>query len=310
MTMHNNGLCSVCCVGYKHDKFLEDCIQSIWNNDYKNIEIIALDDGSEDGSIDKLKLLQTQSPCPFIIIDQEHTGNIAQNCNTTCSQAKGEFILFISLDDILLENAISEKMKIMNYDKNIMFVANSQVLMLEKGKIKKHHPELLLDSLKNPKIDDLLELEYNKFGSFYVQTAIFRKYIVDCVGGFDNNMVGDDIILRTKIFLYMKKNYKYSFRIIYSPSLLYRIHDSNIHKNSIRQLQTVIQYCDKYWRDREYPDILKEWLFHALNNNSFFDALKIFTFSPKASHLLLDQDVQKFLYISAIKKFINDNKSK
>lgn len=36
----NSPLLSFLCVSYNHEKFIEDCIKSIWNNDYKNIEIL------------------------------------------------------------------------------------------------------------------------------------------------------------------------------------------------------------------------------------------------------------------------------
>ena len=47
----NKKLISFCCLSYNHENYIEQCIRSIWNQNYKNIEILALDDGSKDNSV-------------------------------------------------------------------------------------------------------------------------------------------------------------------------------------------------------------------------------------------------------------------
>lgn len=59
----SNQLLSVCCLSYNHEQYIEKCIKSIWNQNYDNIEILALDDGSSDGSINILNSLKGSQPC-------------------------------------------------------------------------------------------------------------------------------------------------------------------------------------------------------------------------------------------------------
>ena len=69
-------LLSICCLVYNHAPFIKDNIESIWNSDYNNLEIIVVDDGSKDESSDILKNLQKVSPYPMTIILQKNTGNV------------------------------------------------------------------------------------------------------------------------------------------------------------------------------------------------------------------------------------------
>ena len=64
-------LLSVCCLGYKHARFLEENVRSICAIDYPNIEIIAVDDGSQDNSVELLNRLAAEIPLKMTVIGQE-----------------------------------------------------------------------------------------------------------------------------------------------------------------------------------------------------------------------------------------------
>ena len=89
------GLCSICCLGYNHAEFLTECIVSIWDQTYRNIEIIAVDDGSSDKSVEILNQLKNRSPFKMTVISQSNTGNIGKNFNTAMKQFKGSLYLLL-----------------------------------------------------------------------------------------------------------------------------------------------------------------------------------------------------------------------
>ena len=258
--MTENNLLSICCLGYNHAPFIEANIRAIWDSGCKDIEIIAVDDGSKDNSGEILKKLQKQSPIPMKVLLQENTGNIAHNFNVAWHEAKGKYITFMALDDVLQSDKIAEAINYLEQDEKCAFVASSVITGIDNdGNICNNIPSLKLNFLKNPIIDDLLELEYLEFGAFYLQGSFFRKDIVDAVGGFDEDMLGDDIVLRTKVFRYIKQHPELSFKILTCPLCSYRQHDGNIHSNHMRQIKIVTQYLGRYWPDKPIPQILLTW---------------------------------------------------
>lgn len=282
------GLCSICCLGYNHHAFLKECIEAIWHQEYKHVEIIVVDDGSSDDSVNLLQELAVISPVPMKVISQKNTGNIGGNFNVALKEAVGEFVLFTSLDDKLYPHAILEKLTLMNEDPNVVFSANSKITGIDEfSNVNKTIPPLALDKMENVSANDLLELEYREFGAYYIQGTVFRKDVVDEIGGFDEDMLGDDLILRTKICHYLKQHPEKTFQVIKSPACYYRMHDNNIHKNSYRQVKIVAMYLEKYWGNRKPPVLLRRWMRHYIKHSSFKDGWKVFFINDLTRRYLL-----------------------
>ena len=130
-------LLSVCVVSYNHEKYIKECIESIWNNDYKNIEILALDDGSKDNSANILKELQKNSPYPMTVFVQKNSGNIGANFNKLFKAAKGEYITVLACDDKLAENTLNFKIQKFLADKNLAFICHSKINGIAKYEYKR-----------------------------------------------------------------------------------------------------------------------------------------------------------------------------
>ena len=259
----NSSLLSFLCVSYNHEKFIENCMKSIWNNDYKNIEVIVLDDGSKDNSVKILNKLKEQSPFSMKIIAQENTGNIGANFNKLISEASGEFLSFISCDDMVIENTIFQKIQELVNNKNLAYICHSKIIGVDNnGERINTVPPLTLDIIKNPTVEDILNLDYKEIGSYYIQGAIYRKAIIDNSGGFDDDMICDDIIFRTKLSRYMLKHPELELKVLKTPAIYYRRHENNISSNALRQVKGVMQYYRRYWNDKELPEMFYKWLYN------------------------------------------------
>ena len=82
---------------YNVDKFLDRCLQSVINNTYRNLEIICVNDGSTDHSIDILHRYKSIDE-RVIIIDKEN-GGLSSARNVGLDIAAGEYISFVDSDD-------------------------------------------------------------------------------------------------------------------------------------------------------------------------------------------------------------------
>ncbi len=295
-------LVSVCCLGYKHAQYLKENITELWESEYRAIEIIVVDDGSGDGSVELLQELAGNSPFPMKIIAQENTGNVARNFNNAWREAQGEYICFISLDDVLCRDAILSKIALMQNNKQLAFVANSKIIGIDSASqpVDAVAP-LTLDSIKNPSVDDLINLEYEEFGAFYLQGVLFRKDVVDAVNAFDEDMIGDDIVLRCKVFFYLKNNPQYSFKILDKPACYYRIHGGNVHKNTARQVKIVAEVLERFFPDKKNPEIFYEWVNSVILSSRFEDYIGLFAYNNRLNTLLLNKRIVRMLKSNAVR---------
>lgn len=78
---------------------IEKCISSVENQTYKNIEILAINDGSTDNSINILRKLEKKNN-NIIIIDKKNEG-VAYTRNLGIKKATGDYIMFIDNDDYI-----------------------------------------------------------------------------------------------------------------------------------------------------------------------------------------------------------------
>jgi alpha-1,3-rhamnosyltransferase len=102
-------LVTVCIPSYNHSKYVRDCIQSVVNQDYENIELIIIDDGSTDASVELIKKLEDDCTSRFKRFEIRSRPNkgLCATLNEALNWAKGEYFSPIASDDILLNHKIS-----------------------------------------------------------------------------------------------------------------------------------------------------------------------------------------------------------
>ena len=102
--MNSTPLVSVLVPVYNVEKYLDECIDSIESQTYKNLEVIFVNDGSTDSSLD---ILNRRKHNNYVVISQQNSGSASAR-NTCMHYAKGEFLTFLDSDDMLLPGAIAD----------------------------------------------------------------------------------------------------------------------------------------------------------------------------------------------------------
>ena len=87
-------------------QYLYDAVGSVIRQTLQEIEIICVDDGSTDNSLDILKQMANDDN-RMVIIHQENQG-LSCARNTGVKYAHGEYLYYMDSDDILLENCLKE----------------------------------------------------------------------------------------------------------------------------------------------------------------------------------------------------------
>jgi glycosyltransferase involved in cell wall biosynthesis len=105
---------SICIAAYNQAEYLEDCIESCYNQTMQAHEILVCNDGSTDNTREiaerymfkELPLIES----PVRVINQVNKG-LPSARNTLIMNATGDYILFLDSDDVLMENAIEKLTK-------------------------------------------------------------------------------------------------------------------------------------------------------------------------------------------------------
>lgn len=103
---------------YNSENYIKDCIESILNQDYENIELILINDGSHDNSLAICNNYITDKRVR--IISQENRG-VSYTRNVGIQNSTGEYIVFVDSDDYIESNMCSTYNNILNkYDVDLI----------------------------------------------------------------------------------------------------------------------------------------------------------------------------------------------
>lgn len=116
------GLLTIVIPYYNMGDYIEDCLNSIINSTYKNVEIILINDGSsQETSIEKLNELKL---CNNIkIINQDNKG-LAETRNIGAKIAKGEYLAFIDADDKVEPTYYAKTINALAFNDNVFFAGS------------------------------------------------------------------------------------------------------------------------------------------------------------------------------------------
>ena len=107
-----NPLVSVIIPNYNHSQYLENRIVTVLNQTYQNIEVIILDDKSNDNSLEVIERYRNHPKVALIVVNEQNTGSPFKQWDKGINLAKGELIWIAESDDYneltFLEEMITE----------------------------------------------------------------------------------------------------------------------------------------------------------------------------------------------------------
>lgn len=114
---------------YNVSDYIEDCMRSVMNQTYNDIECILVDDASSDDSIAKCErmIAAYQGPMKFTVMHHETNRGVSAARNTGTERATGDYVLFVDSDDELSDDCIEKLIKPMMNDGTIEMVMGNHV---------------------------------------------------------------------------------------------------------------------------------------------------------------------------------------
>lgn len=112
-------LVSVIIPVYQAEDYIESCINSLVKQSYDDLEIILVDDGSTDSSLNKCQAYAAFSK-KIVVLRQNNQGASAAR-NKGLEYCHGQYIFFMDADDWIVENAISSMVEVMKKNNDLVF---------------------------------------------------------------------------------------------------------------------------------------------------------------------------------------------
>ncbi len=181
---------------YNTEKYLAKCLDSIINQTYTNLEIILLNDGSKDGSINIMKEYADKDS-RIRIIDRENRG-VAISRNELIASASGEYLMFIDSDDTVSEYIVEDMV-------DAMIETNSDLVMCPLCRVYENTDlsKLVVDRRAGRETFDRVKIFYNYVAveDYYHSPAAklySRKALKDVE--FPLNRIYEDTFAENKIY--------------------------------------------------------------------------------------------------------------
>ncbi len=142
---------SIIMASYNYAEYIKQAIESILSQTYKNWELIIVDDGSTDNSIDVIKYYVEKFD--NILLYQHKNGinkGLSETLQLGLKKSAGKYIAFLESDDYWADNYLEEKINVVNNNPDVKFIFNATELFGDEEVIKEH----LKNTSDNPPIEE------------------------------------------------------------------------------------------------------------------------------------------------------------
>lgn len=228
---------------YNHAVFVQDSIRSVINQTYKNIELIIIDDGSTDQSVNKIKEMLFECEQRFTRFEFRDRPNkgLCNTLNEALEWAQGDYFCVIASDDQMLPEKTS--LQISSFKSDTVGVFGGVNIINNKNQILSSR----VREYSETGFEDILLNKHDLPAS----SQMFKTDILRQVGGYNPNVKVEDWDLLLRMSKLNKK-------MVYIPQLLinYRKHDSNISSDNTFMYTEMIKILDQYVDEPKYAQAL------------------------------------------------------
>lgn len=242
---------------YNHESFIQACIKSVIEQDYKNIELIIIDDGSKDNSVQKIEEMRVLCEERFEKFKFFHRPNkgLSATLNEALAYSSGVYISIIASDDIMYDaTKTTKQIEFLERNPNCVGVFSGAAILKESGEL----DIVRRGSEKKYHFKDIILNNYQLFSP----SATYRLNDIKKTGGYKNGIILEDWYM----FLKLTQNGGYLYAL--NPAFIgYRRHQSNTSNN------TGLLHSDRYkilslFKESKYYEEAKHALLYTIGVES------------------------------------------
>jgi len=223
-------LVTVIVASYNHAPYIEQCILSVVQQTYPNIELLVIDDGSTDDSVVRIQRLQQQYGFDFRV--QQNKG-LTHTLNEAVARAQGSLIAPFGSDDIMLPERIAKQVAYMQDKPEVGICAGNIELIDSAGQLFPESRQRRDTAFRRLDFDDVF-MERKPYPP--APTLLFRKEALERVGGFDPQIRLEDLLIELKI-----THAGYFIDCLGEVLAKYRKHGSNSSKNTPFMVDSILR---------------------------------------------------------------------
>ncbi len=248
---------------YNKEKYITNAINSILNQDFNDFEIIIVNDGSTDNSLEQIKSLLSDK---VRLIEHDKNKGLSAARNTGIKSSKANYITFLDADDTWLPNYLKTIKNLIDtfieariYATNMQYVYPKKTIAIDNKLI--NYPANYKGYI------DFFE-ENLKQGLYCINSVCYHKSVFEKVGYFD-----EKITFSEEIDFYIRTHLKFKFAYDttvcsnYYMDIQNQLSQSNIANKLVPNYDLYNSYCETVPYFKKFLDVQRYILAKNLKMN-------------------------------------------
>ena len=249
-------LVTIVITSYNYGKHVGDAIASALAQSYRNVEVLVLDNASTDNSVEVVRSFTDER---IRLVTRDENIGIQRNHNEGIKLAKGDFVVFLSADDMLLPTLVEDVLAYRHTHPDIDIVYTSAIIMDPDKNFTMYFDQPSFDGAESYYGRNEFASLLTRDSAMYLPTILFPRAIFEELGPMNETL---EIVLDYEYGIRMASAGK-RFGFLARPGALIRFHGENRSgvKNFVKTGKQIREFCQllKWYTAPKYHQQLAGW---------------------------------------------------
>lgn len=239
-------LVTVIIPSYNHGKYVEQSIGSVLQQSYPRVELLVVDDGSQDDSVERIQRLQAIHGFDFRV--QANQG-LSRTLNGAIARASGSLIAPFGSDDVMCRERLAVQVAHLRDKPEVGICGGNIEKIDETGR---PLPRQRMKPARRLSFDDIF---LGRQPGAPAPTMLFRREALEAVGGFDPEIRLEDLLIKLKI-----TRAGYAIDVLDTVLAQYRTHGHNTYKNYRFMIENVLKTYAQFSDEPAYAEVCARFI--------------------------------------------------